>query len=75
MTDTAKSAREIIDAEIVKCDGEDTTMLAPAIIAALRAKGFKIIAREPTEAMLSPQVLPSLTDDKRIWRCMWDAAQ
>lgn len=46
MTDTA-NAREIIDAVIVQCDGEDTTMLAPAIIAALAAHGLEIRPTAP----------------------------
>ena len=43
---------------------------AKEIIAALHAAGYKIMAREPTEAMLVG-LDPS---DRQIWREMWDTA-
>lgn len=47
---------------------------AASIIAALAAAGYKIMPREPTEAMVTAFALCSFHDGEAIYRGIWDAA-
>ena len=58
--------------------------LVDAIQGRLAAAGLKVLAREPTEAMLSPHALDMATVHEthgmknrceQIWRAMWDDAK
>ncbi len=81
------SARDTITkTEIKVTDGDDghiTVMLGPdaadAILSALAGAGYKIVSREPTEAMYdaarySPRCDRDDADYDDYWRTMFDAA-
>ena len=64
--------------------GGKTPLIADAILSALAAAGLKVLAREPTEAMLSPHALDMATVHEthgmknrceQVWRAMWDDAK
>jgi hypothetical protein len=56
-------------------DDEDAVRGKDAILAALAAAGFKIVAREPSETMMQARWGSGIgTLAQRSWRAMWDAA-
>jgi hypothetical protein len=55
---------------------EATTLINDAVFAAIEAAGFKVLGREPTQAMWNAgldNVFPCATASA-IWRAMFDAA-
>lgn len=62
----------------VKCDGSQVVHSgvepADAIIAALAAEGMKILARQPTKAMMKTMGISQSSYIVNDWGRMWDAA-
>jgi len=67
---TAREIVRLISVDGIRLGYEN----ADAIIAALHAAGFKVLAREPTDKMAKLILLPPNVS-KGMWRAMWDAAE
>lgn len=76
-TDASKQTpAEIIAACMRRSESPIIAVVANDIVSALAAAGYKILPREPTEAMLKAAYEDLLDRTPRIghYRAMWDAA-